>query len=955
MKERGVLLGLIFSLVLTIGLVSAFSISGSITGKVVSSQEDGTFLDGIYNVGNMWTKGSTDWVVGKLWVNDSSKDTQDGVSDGWHLVDLSQGKYLQYESFWFMANTNYTYNAESGIGKLKNGKWFFISGEAYVCDNASCSSGKTKIVVNDAWVLISGGDFSMKGINNFEDYWGTPVYVGTRTTQTQQTQQNQQTQQQQQQNQTQQQNYCGDGKLNKGDLIEQERCDFGSKNGVSTPSYKRDSFVQGFDSNGVGYYCSNNCELSATPANLSKILCKDTASGDDCGSLDGEKIRFNMEYDSDRYLWQAELQHFASDGWLTICDEVYVGEVCDFKDYKLYVTEMYRNVGDLTKTASISYSGSPSTVQYYCNDSDGGKNYFEKGTTIKTTIDGNTGGAGAVVDKCDYNNDLLIEYYCNEYNSTLESVKYNCLGGCFEGRCLPDLNVTPPTPTEGVCGELIDYVKHPEESIYDWAYGNEVNLTLDRKVVLEESFPKTYFASWVNENSDRKVGDIEYLTYKISVYEPGFSAEDALWTTGLSWKSCHLGNIGVGKYYICRSVGEYRSIIWFKDNVLVVIDYNTYGLDYSEDDFENHLNRQDYIMEGLIEDINSINFDNDVEEYNPGWVNWRIASIVKDSMIECPSEVTREPVKTSYGDDVEYGVVSCKTEPARCPEYGSQTKTCVRNGEIIKKEEISCSPGICSGCYVPRWFEDNDALDNVCIPYGHRTEFTTAQGGVVRIEGGTDKTEDGFALSFINEDEAILEILRRDGSVYKTYNLREGQTQGIDFPDWDDEKSTYDAMIKILDINNKDNYLEIEIVQYYTRAAYCDIDGEMKAQKLRDGNEWASCQNNYECVSNICSYGECVDARAVLEDVSAVKSLVYRVLCRLGNLFNEVEYNQCLVDFLGDTESTSSSSGGSDGGSSSSSGTSSGGGSGGSSGSPISGPGGVPEEVQDLINQAPSS
>ncbi|MBT7705876.1 BspA family leucine-rich repeat surface protein, partial [archaeon] len=85
---------------------------------------------------------------------------------------------------------------------------------------------------------------------------------------------------------------------------------------------------------------------------------------------------------------------------------------------------------------------------------------------------------------------------------------------------------------------------------------------------------------------------------------------------------------------------------------------------------------------------------------------------------------------------------------------------------------------------------------------------------------------------------------------------------------------------------------------------YCDIDGQIKQQRDNSlGEEWATCQNNYECASNICSYGECVDLRGLVRDARGIRAFFTKLGCRLGHLFNNENYNQCLFDNLGVNDS----------------------------------------------------
>ncbi|MDP1695291.1 MAG: hypothetical protein Q8L29_00055 [archaeon] len=81
--------------------------------------------------------------------------------------------------------------------------------------------------------------------------------------------------------------------------------------------------------------------------------------------------------------------------------------------------------------------------------------------------------------------------------------------------------------------------------------------------------------------------------------------------------------------------------------------------------------------------------------------------------------------------------------------------------------------------------------------------------------------------------------------------------------------------------------------------SYCDINGELKTQMTVDANgNWAACQNNYECESNLCSSGECIEIAAAIKEAKGFKALFIRALCRMGNLFDENSYQQCLAENL---------------------------------------------------------
>jgi hypothetical protein len=61
-------------------------------------------------------------------------------------------------------------------------------------------------------------------------------------------------------------------------------------------------------------------------------------------------------------------------------------------------------------------------------------------------------------------------------------------------------------------------------------------------------------------------------------------------------------------------------------------------------------------------------------------------------------------------------------------------------------------------------------------------------------------------------------------------------------------------------------------------AVYCDIDNQLKVQKENN----AACQNNFECETNTCSSGKCLDLQKELEEQ---KSLLNKIFGWLSNIF----------------------------------------------------------------------
>jgi len=60
--------------------------------------------------------------------------------------------------------------------------------------------------------------------------------------------------------------------------------------------------------------------------------------------------------------------------------------------------------------------------------------------------------------------------------------------------------------------------------------------------------------------------------------------------------------------------------------------------------------------------------------------------------------------------------------------------------------------------------------------------------------------------------------------------------------------------------------------------SYCDITGQTLGQKQIS----ASCQNNYECLSNQCSNGVCID---IQKDIKETQGMLQTIMDWLKNLF----------------------------------------------------------------------
>ena len=80
------------------------------------------------------------------------------------------------------------------------------------------------------------------------------------------------------------------------------------------------------------------------------------------------------------------------------------------------------------------------------------------------------------------------------------------------------------------------------------------------------------------------------------------------------------------------------------------------------------------------------------------------------------------------------------------------------------------------------------------------------------------------------------------------------------------------------------------------KPAYCDISG-VNFQKKNTENITQTCQNSFECESNLCSAGECVE-------IMGSKATLVRIICKLSNLNNESKYLSCIDQYIYGVEST---------------------------------------------------
>jgi len=365
---------------------------------------------------------------------------------------------------------------------------------------------------------------------------------------------------------------------------------------------------------------------------------------------------------------------------------------------------------------------------------------------------------------------------------------------------------------------------------------------------------------------------------------------------------------------ISKNYNNYENdvvVLWTNNDKLVSMEISSNNYDNCnsyEDCMYQEQERHRRQQGDLIEAVGKL-IDNQAEYLGGFYLGYPEEYFAKHFLNMCGSQIVEQE------DYV--GSWYCKKEPVICPPHGEQTETCTRWSSVIGKEEVreattDCSPGICSGCYVPKWFGDIGG-NNKCIPYGFRFE---QQDGWNWDLTEMEDTDDLSVANAQKEGDLDLQVLDDNTATLwvedwgnQTYALTEGEKITIDVGEWEDD---FESLVMYVDkiVYDSENYEDSYIVvtfhgQVYGKVAdtfnaYCEIDGNIYPQKTVDSQgDWANCQNNYECDSNLCSGGECIEIQNLLNQGGAVKSLAYRILCRLANLFNEEEYGQCLYNFLG--------------------------------------------------------
>ena len=507
-----------------------------------------------------------------------------------------------------------------------------------------------------------------------------------------------------------------------------------------------------------------------------------------------------------------------------------------------------------------------------CTDSDGGMEPYIKGTATDNTH--------SLTDSCFSDGKNLEEAFC--VDNKANEINVSCPNVCQDGACI-----------KGVCEDLLAKVKNPTDIATD--YGNFESggsYTYNWTVRFEnDELHKvtTYSAGW----SAKIWENWYYLGYNVNVFDSG-DIENYL-NGLLNWQLCRSEKLGSSVVYICSYYEESQNpentnarIYWVNENKLFEVYTHISG------EWNSEILTQVRIYK-LVEFTEKLK--NNYYDYVYASIPYPIENILRKDLGSCPSELVG--VINPYTNETCSSCWNCKIEPVICPEYGRQTRTCVDEccNQEKKEEQIYCSPGICSGCYVPRWLESSD---NICIPYGTRFKqiIGTQQQPIEeqeKIELYTNYSGSDYKLEIISQEDATLTLYGKESTPY-IYNLTLGQDTDVEIPDWAEEIS---KLVITTDYIGTD-YVDITVtVKGYQSApfqikAYCNYDGRIYQQK----GDWGECQNNYECESNACSSEECIGIVQMIVNSKSLKARAVKFFCKLFHLISQENYEQCVVDIL---------------------------------------------------------
>lgn len=620
--------------------------------------------------------------------------------------------------------------------------------------------------------------------------------------------------------------------------------------------------------------CENGCSNGACLYPSSTVNCTD---GD--GGLN--------YYVSSEVIYTDELgQHILSDGCKPENTKIVYESICNENGFGQSI-EFECSVG-CQEGACVGNPGNVTNIT--CVDSDGGLNYFTYGEAKGINENGIYTGGDFDVCTGDGEN-ILAEKYCED--NIVKNTYFACPVGCFEGVCVGEEPIQFPP-----CGAILDRIQNHSDFSLDGidyiSYGDRWRDSYFRFIDGVQENYTSYGGGWDVEESFNHVGNLFYTVKVFDNENLSLSLnQDILRSPACSARTFWDFSGAENKIVLCDWNALYKS----KD----IFQYqNVWGITWIKDNLEftleSHLNNplttseiEQRIQQNLGEFIASLKGG-----YTQGIYFSELSSlplfvneVLKNDLASCPSDIDSSLCEAHW---------YCEINPLICPDHGEQKITCdsfnCGNSVDVRWD---CEPGICSGCLLGSKFEEK------CIPYGFRAEsgdvskriFLKEEGSAV-ISLGDSKVYE-ILVDFIDEEGVILNV---NGEV--TDLLMQSDSVEI---------SGINLTVKSIDfssVSGEDSAVYLVAVLSSESPLYCDYDGDLKVQKSKtaDGS-WEKCQNNYECLSNICSNGECVDVIGSLETVKSEVGFFKRLSCRVASIvtLGIVDYEECV---LGNVDSVSS-------------------------------------------------
>ncbi len=618
---------------------------------------------------------------------------------------------------------------------------------------------------------------------------------------------------------------------------------------VVQPNVLNEHFCMTGGPNNELYTCPNGC-VDGACVNASAPV-EPTPS---CG--ENYKIRatnFALEDMNDA----VDLEIFTNEAWATLCFEKRAGESCDIGNVEILIGSINRT----GKTVELSVE-TPSIFDYKQISA---YNQFVSINSLEMVFNKNE-------------DDYVVVSYCG-----------------------------------GSCESVIDKIKNPTDMIIDGQ-----NWVLDWNNSYTENNVTSSYSSW------SRYDDYSSNYVWVNVFE--FSDESAVQSAlnkSLENGLCQVSRIynddetdTYKNVYVCQNIWRIASqnqqilqnngdnyqddvvVLWFNDNLFFSVEFssNNYNTCYDEQscqvmEQENQRRQQADLIATISNLINNQN-----EYTSLGYLDYNSEQFVKYFLESCGSEV----------EDLGYeGAWFCRMEPAICPPHGEQKQICARWNQITQKNEkresvMQCNPGICSGCMIPRWFQDD--WSSKCIPYGFRFEYQNGWSYEITQESSQDQIIEGntgIVLDYIDATQAVIRLDWNNA----TYTMQVGNTVVLDLTGLNEEEIISAEMtLDEIQYSSQEGVASSVLVTFNvvsnqqtpsTLNAYCDIDGRVKQQKT---DAWGACQNNYECESNLCSYGECVGLKELANELQGFRGFLTRMLCRLSNPFSSDDYNSCLAE-----------------------------------------------------------